>query len=318
MPTPRETKTDALEGLGALALSVGVGVLLARSGSAGARTTEHSDPPLPTVKAARRLNRAAGLIATSTLLDSAIEHYRGSFHNKAMFTPLVASALTLAVSIHGTGDKRPAVHKVRDMSYLAAALTGIAGTLFHLYNVGKRPGGFSWQNLFYGSPLGAPAAVAISGLLGYYSERLRENESDKPARVFGLRAGRALAALSSLSMIATAAEAGLLHLRGAFHNPFMYIPVTVPPIAAALLGETATNHPKPPRRLTRWWLRLTALVGFAGAGFHIFGVHRNMGGWHDWRQNMLNGPPIPAPPSFTGVALAGLAALRLLVEHDDA
>jgi hypothetical protein len=25
-----------------------------------------------------------------------------------------------------------------------------------------------------------------------------------------------------------------------------------------------------------------------------------------------NGPPLPAPPSFTGLALAGLAALRLL------
>ena len=34
-----------------------------------------------------------------------------------------------------------------------------------------------------------------------------------------------------------------------------------------------------------------------------------MGGWRNWRQNVLNGPPLPAPPSFTGLALAGLAAL---------
>ena len=27
---------------------------------------------------------------------------------------------------------------------------------------------------------------------------------------------------------------------------------------------------------------------------------------------MLNGPPLPAPPSFTGLALAGLAALKLM------
>lgn len=269
------------------------------------------------IEAAHCLNRASGLIATSTLLDSAIEHYRGSFHNKAMITPLIVSAATLAVSAHGTGDHRPAAHEVRDPVYLAAALTGLVGTGFHIYNVSKRPGGFSWQNLFYGSPLGAPAAVALAGLLGFYSERLRDSKSRKP-RVFGFRAGRALAALAGIGMLATASEAGLLHFRGAYHDPFMFVPVTVPPVAAALLTETAASHPKTPRRFTRWWLRLTALVGFAGAGFHAWGVHRQMGGWRNWKQTVLNGPPVPAPPSFTGLALAGLAALGLLEDHPDA
>ena len=66
------------------------------------------------------------------------------------------------------------------------------------------------------------------------------------------------------------------------------------------------------------WLRLTAGVGVVGAGFHAFGVARNMGGWRNWRQNVLNGPPIPAPPSFTGLAIAGLAAMGLLRDHPDA
>ena len=57
-----------------------------------------------TVLAARRLNRAAGTLAMSVLADSAVEHYRGSFKNKAMFTPLIVSALTLATSLHGTAD----------------------------------------------------------------------------------------------------------------------------------------------------------------------------------------------------------------------
>lgn len=268
-----------------------------------------------TVTAARRLNRAAGLIATSTLLDSGIEHYRGLFHNKAMITPLAVSALTLAVSAHGQRDKRRIAHRVRDPVYAIAALTGMVGTGFHVYNIGKRTGGFCWQNLFYGSPLGAPAAVALAGLLGYYSERLRDSEGGETPRVFGMPAGRALAALTAAGLVATSAEAGLLHFRGAYHDPFMFVPVTVPPFAAALLSETAATHPRTPRRLTRWWLRLTALVGFLGAGFHVFGVSRNMGGWRNWSQNILNGPPIPAPPSFTGLALAGLAALGLIEEH---
>lgn len=320
MLTRQQITTGAL---GTLAIAVGAAALRRQPAAAVARlrTRVHeidgsSNQP-PTVKAARRLNQAAGLIATSTLLDSGIEHYRGSFHNKAMVTPLIVSALTLAISVHGTRDNRPFAHGIRDPIYLAAALTGLVGTGFHVYNVAKRPGGFSWQNLFYGSPLGAPAAVALAGLLGYYSERLRDSKSASP-RVFGLRAGRALAALSSLGMLATSGEAGLLHFRGAYHDPFMYVPVTVPPVAAALLGEAAASHPKQPRRFTRWWLRLTALIGFVGAGFHAWGVHRQMGGWHNWRQNVLNGPPIPAPPSFTGLALAGLAALDLLEDHPDA
>lgn len=307
--------------LAALAIAAGAMAIHrgsdARAGRPHPRASRASSNEAAIVEAAQRLNRASGLIAASTLLDSAIEHYRGAFHNKAMVTPLVASALALAVSVHGTGDKRKLAHKVRDPVYLSAAVTGLAGTGFHVYNIGRRPGGFSWQNLFYGSPLGAPAAVALSGLLGYYSERLRDSESRSP-RVFGLRAGRALAALASIGMLATAGEAGLLHFRGAYHDPFMYVPVTVPPVAAVLLGDTAVSHPDKPRRFAGWWLRLTALVGFVGAAFHAWSVHRNMGGWQNWRQNLLNGPPIPAPPSFTGLALAGLAALDLLKKHPDA
>lgn len=271
-----------------------------------------------TVKTARQLNWSAATLAMSVLLDSAVEHYRGSFRNKAMFTPLIVSALTLGVSAHGTADKRPAAHDVRDLTYLLAALTGVVGTGFHVYNVTKRPGAFSWQNLFYGAPLGAPMAILLSGLLGFYSERVRDTSTSRSARVFGWPAGRALAALSSAGLLGTAAEAGLLHFRGAYHDPFMFLPVTVPPVAAFLAGEAAVGPKRSNRWFSRAWLRLTALLGFAGVGFHAWGVSRNMGGWRNWRQNLLNGPPLPAPPSFTGLALAGLAAISLMEDHPDA
>ena len=115
-----------------------------------------------------------------------------------------------------------------------------------------------------------------------------------------------------MGLLGTIGEAGLLHYRGAYQNPFMYLPVSLPPIAAALLGGAAAGARRDERPVARWALRLTALLGFVGAGFHIMGVGRGMGGWRNWRQTMIDGPPIPAPPSFTGLALAGLAALRLL------
>lgn len=310
--------------LGALAAGLGAFALSRGEHRSGARSHKlprsrfNGSTQKPTVQAARRLNRAVGLIATSTLLDSGIEHYRGSFINKAMITPIVVSAASLAVSAHGSNDRSATAHAVRDPVYLACAITGLVGTGFHVYNITKRPGRFSWQNLFYGAPLGAPAAVALSGLLGYYSERLRDSGPHGSPRVLGMPAGRALASLTAIGLLATSAEAGLLHFRGAYHDPFMYLPVTVPPVAAGLLAETAVSRPRKPRRLAHWWLRLTAFMGLAGPCFHIFGVARNMGGWRDWRQNVLNGPPIPAPPSFTGLALAGLAALELLEEHPNA
>jgi len=271
-----------------------------------------------TTRAARRLNRAAGLLATSVLADSAVEHYRGSFDNKAMYTPLVVAALTLAASGHGGGDKRPAAHSVRDSIYGVAGATGLIGTGFHLYNIAKRPGGFSWLNLFYSAPIGAPFALLIAGILGVTAERVRDGGAVGRAAVFNLPAGRLMAGLSGAGMIGTLGEVGLLHFRGAYHNPAMYLPVSIPPVAAGLLANTAAGPRGVDRWFTRLWLRLTALMGVAGVGFHIFGVARNMGGWRNWRQNVLNGPPIPAPPSFTGLALAGLAALDLLRDHPDA
>ena len=109
----------------------------------------------------------------------------------------------------------------------------------------------------------------------------------------------------------------LLHFRGAYHNPAMFLPVTIPPAGAALLLHAAYGAKDRNRFLARWWLRIVAWLGVAGMGFHAWGVQRNMGGWRNWRQNVLNGPPIPAPPSFLGLALAGLAALGLLDDHPD-
>ena len=258
------------------------------------------------------------MIATSVLIDSAMEHYRGNFHNKAMFTPLVTSSLSIAVSIHGLSDKRHGAHPVRDLVYAIAGLTGVIGTGFHLYNATRKVGGFDWQNVFYSAPLGAPAAMSLSGLMGFLAERVRDNEPEREPDVFGFPAGRVVAATTAASLLGTTAEAGLLHFRGAFHNPAMLLPVTMPPVAAVLLGAAAAGDAAKARKASRLWIAATAAMGVAGVAFHAYGVSRGMGGWRNWRQNAFAGPPLPAPPSFTGLALAGLAALALLKEHASA
>jgi hypothetical protein len=264
--------------------------------------------------AARQMNLGAALLALAVLADSAVEHYRGSFHNRAMYAPLASATLALAGSLHGMMDRRPAPHRLRDGMYALAAATGIAGLGFHAYNINKRPGGWSWLNLFYAAPIGAPFALTLSGFLGRGAEKARTLRKGRPARTLGVPLQRQLAAVSAAGLAGTVAEAALLHFRGAYHDPAMVLPVSIPPVAATLLGAAALSPSRRRHRLARGWLRLTALLGFAGVGLHAYGVSRNMGGWRNWSQNLLNGPPLPAPPSFTGLALTGLAALALIEE----
>ena len=98
----------------------------------------------------------------------------------------------------------------------------------------------------------------------------------------------------------------------------MWLPVSLPPVAAALMGKAALEPTRPRARpITRAWLALTAGLGVAGVGFHTYGVSRAMGGWRNWSQNVGDGPPLPAPPSFSALAIAAWAALALRDREDD-
>jgi hypothetical protein len=56
----------------------------------------------------------------------------------------------------------------------------------------------------------------------------------------------------------------------------MMLPITVPPVASVLLAAAASRPSRTTINLARWWLRGTALLGFAGVGFRAYGISRNM------------------------------------------
>ncbi|MBE1161553.1 hypothetical protein [Dyella acidiphila] len=261
------------------------------------------------LKAAHSFTRSSSLLAWSVLADSAMEHYRGSFTNPAMTLPLASSLCALMAGIHSSGDSRPRRHVVRHAIYWSAAGIGIAGTAFHCYNIGKRPGGWCWNNLFYAAPIGAPMALLLSGVFGDVAERMREKPAVQP-RLLGLPAWQSTALLCAAGLLGTAGEVGLLHLRGSFQHRAMYAPVLLAPAAATLLIHAAAVRRKP-----HWAARIALLaaqwLGVIGVLFHARGVARSQGGWRNWSQNLLSGPPLPAPPSLTALAMAGIAALRL-------
>jgi len=295
----------AARALGAATLGLALGALVLGRRSAPPRPLPSRQPQAgsaDTAPQARRLYQAAAMLAASVLSDSALEHYRGGFENPGMFAPLASAAVVLACAPGGTRRAAP---------YATACAVGAAGLGFHAYNVLRRPGGLSWANLFYAAPLGAPAALTLAGLIGLAARPVAQGS----ATLAGLPAGRALCGLAAFGLAGTSAEAALLHFRGAFQHPAMWVPVTVPPVTALCLAGAALPGPARARRTTwrttRFLLDACTWLGAIGMAFHARGIARQMGGWRNWSQNVLAGPPLPAPPSFSALALAGRAALAL-------
>jgi hypothetical protein len=261
-------------------------------------------------QAARLIAGGAAMLAGAVLADASMEHYRGSFDNRAMPAPLAGSALALGTdaALAATGSMAPAIAPLAMSVHAANVALGTAGLGFHAWNITKQVGGVRWGTLFYQAPIGAPGALVLAGTLGAAAQVLaRGGTALGPVP---LLSGRALAGACAFGIAGTAAEAALLHFRGAYHNPVMWAPVTLTPLAALVLARAALTG-----RVT--WIAtaamaLTAALGLAGSGFHAYGISRDMGGWRNWRQNLFAGPPLPAPPAYTGLAIAAFGALLLM------
>ncbi len=247
--------------------------------------------------ARRNLDLAAGTLSVVVLADSAVEHSRGGFYNRVMFAAPLLSSMTLATSM--AAQER----STATPAHLLAVAGGLIGTGFHLLNVIRREGRLSWLNLFYGAPIAAPLGLTFAGLFGLAADHVRRS---RQLPFFA----RALAMSTAAGLAGTAGEAALLHFRGSFHNKLMYLPVTIPPLGAVALARDAIRARS--ARSTRLLLRAAVAMGIGGSVLHTLAVQREMGGWKNWTQNIHAAPPIPAPPAFTAMALAGLAALELM------
>lgn len=311
-----EAKESGVRSLGMVVLAgsmVAGGVAYLADGQRSAATNPGAESGSSAAIAS--LHGAASLLALSVFADSAIEHSRGLYKNPGMYAPVLISGLVVganATAMFGGGGGGGGA---RDVLHGTSVALGLAGVGFHAWNVLHRPGGVCWHNLFYAAPVGAPAAMALAGIIGGAADHVRLAPGE-PATLAGFPAGRALSGLIAAGLAGTVAEVGLLHFRGAFNSPYMFLPVTLPPVASALLARVAIRPPGGSMIVTKAMLGVTAAVGLAGAYFHARGISRMMGGWRNWSQNLTDGPPVPAPPSFSALALAGLAALALLETAD--
>ena len=260
------------------------------------------------LRAAEALGAGAAILCLSVALDSGIEHYRGSFKDRAMFVGPTMAALGLAAASWAAFRPGDAGKPLPRIAFAVVGTTGLIGLGFHAYNILNRPGELSALNLFYGAPAGAPAALTLAGLYGIIAGEMLSGRDYVQTRL-----PRRTAGLIAFSLVGTIAEAGFLHFRGAFQDPAMYLPVTIGPAGALAIGASALSPRAVP--VARPLLQATALLGIAGPMFHAYGIHRNMGGWRNWSQMILQGPPLPAPPAFLGIAVAGLGLLPALEER---
>jgi hypothetical protein len=95
------------------------------------------------------------------------EHYKASFGDKWMWTPIALTPPLTAAGVAGVFSERVARTWLPALSALYA-LDGAVGVITHLRGVAKRPGGFSepTYNLVMGPPLLAPGSLCLVGLLG--------------------------------------------------------------------------------------------------------------------------------------------------------
>src|SRR3954453_1767644 len=95
------------------------------------------------------------------------EHYKGSFGDKWMWTPLVLTPPLTAAGVAGYASEK-AAKTVLPAVTPRASPDGLAGTVTHVRGVRKRPGGSreAHYNLVMGPPLLAPGSLCLVGALG--------------------------------------------------------------------------------------------------------------------------------------------------------
>lgn len=115
----------------------------------------------------KTLAAATALSVPGLAFEIYLEHYKGSFGDKWMWTPIVLTPPLTAAGIAGVFSEKAARTWLPALSALYA-LDGAIGVITHVRGVQKRPGGFHepTYNLAMGPPLLAPGSLCLVGMLG--------------------------------------------------------------------------------------------------------------------------------------------------------
>lgn len=279
------------------------------------------------------------LVAGSSLvstLEVGYEHYKGSYSNPVMYTPVaLGGALTVAAGA-GALSRSAATTWMRWLSYITL-IDGAVGFCFHIRGVARKPGGWRMPvtNIVVGPPLFAPLLFGTSAYLGVIASYLqREEDLDRAGGVRGrvvelttrfrkqgfrddIRAGRFqrhLCLVAALWTLCSGMESWYSHYKDNFKYKVQWSPILLTPLmlVATLGARRSTRIANTLLPLASAVLMLDGVVGF---GYHIRGILARSGGEKKPLYNILYGPPIFAPLLFAACGLLGMMAYLMRRER---
>jgi len=122
----------------------------------------------------------AGLTAMAAVVTTAeiyFEHYKASFGNKWMWSPVVVTPPVVVAGIGGVFSR----HWAKRWLPITAGIytiNGLMGEYFHVRGVARKPGG--WKNASYnvpmGPPIAAPGLMCMVGGMGLLAAVLRREK----------------------------------------------------------------------------------------------------------------------------------------------
>jgi hypothetical protein len=277
-----------------------------------------------------RFQRSLALIAAfSSVLSGAevlYEHYKGSYSQRVMYSPIILSPLLLLAGVASVFSRRAA----RTLLPITSGITmadGLVGFGFHVRGIQRKPGGWRLPvtNLIMGPPVFAPLLFAVSGFLGFLASLLRREDDPehwllpglpgpRPVWEQDIREGRfqqGMAVAAAVSACFSGVEALYSHYRNNFSYPrLQWSPILLTP-ALMVAGFGAVWSKTIARTLLPLVSLIAVLDGGLGTFWHIRGVGRRPGGYRLLTHNILYGPPVFAPLLFAASGFLGLLASLL-------
>lgn len=151
-----------------------------RKRKAAAKTTGLAARALRNLRRGRAQQMMAGATAASAIPlagEVYLNHYKGSFANKLMWTPIVLLPAVGMTAAGAVGSERVAKTAL-PVASAALVAQGAAGVYLHLRGVYRKPGGFQepLYNLVMGPPVLAPGSLSLVGGIGLLAAVMRREE----------------------------------------------------------------------------------------------------------------------------------------------
>ena len=174
-------------------------------------------------------------------LEVAYEHYKGSYSNPIMYTPVLLSGALAAAGFWGVFSER-AARSVLRVTALVTLVDGVTGFGFHIRGIHRKPGGWRLPitNMIMGPPIFAPLLFGTAAYLGFMASYLRREDEQKllPTRTYKegwrgeLHEGKFqkhLAAVSAAWAVFSGFEAWYSHYKSNFRIWAQWTPVILAP-----------------------------------------------------------------------------------------